>query len=272
MIQIHMKIGRYLDYLDAFSGVNLFPFYNCFSYRSVKGDNANYKYFLIPIDLNQVYTFAVENGTSIYYKPVLFNSKTEEIKEINKEEFGDTSSFREVCLNNLSFNNPAYIEINSKNNKLYKYRKYIYLQIRMLKSVKSSIVMLKGKYKNKNKRAEYFGKINDINKNHILLSNLSLLRISDGIQHPFANRLIEYLLDNVITPIDEIPENISKYMNAFYNRDDKLTEFLDYDRCQLLHSYIENSKRECIDMNGFIDSDMEKYLMEVLNYGSSTRQ
>lgn len=42
------------------------------------------------------------------------------------------------------------------------------------------------------------------------ISKLQLLALNSGVSHPFADRLIEYLLNWAITPEDEISENISR--------------------------------------------------------------
>ena len=50
-----------------------------------------------------------------------------------------------------------------------------------------------------------------VNEQKLLpISGLELLAGNTGVSYPFADRLLEYLLDNVITPIDDISDNIKR--------------------------------------------------------------
>jgi uncharacterized protein (UPF0147 family) len=48
-----------------------------------------------------------------------------------------------------------------------------------------------------------------------LITQLQLLRLNTGEQHPFADRLIEYLLENVIIDSPtEVPNNVRRVQKA----------------------------------------------------------
>jgi len=100
----------------------------------------------------------------------------------------------------------------------------------------SSIVVLEGDYRNFNdslysinskggwqylanstiinfetKKTEKESKLPDINLREFKpISKLQLLAINTGISYPFADRLIEYLVANVIVPNDATPDNIKR--------------------------------------------------------------
>lgn len=50
-----------------------------------------------------------------------------------------------------------------------------------------------------------------------LLSNLSLLQMSNGKQYAFSNRLVEYLVWNVICSTDDIDKNIERVQDYISN-------------------------------------------------------
>ena len=102
-----------------------------------------------------------------------------------------------------------------------------------------------------------------------LTTPLQLLQFNTQEQHPFADRLIEYLLENVITnDYDEIPENIkraqkiialNKNTNDYYI---KYSGVWDYRMNKLLYEYINtyhNTFETNHDILGYIDKDVEKY-------------
>ena len=57
---------------------------------------------------------------------------------------------------------------------------------------------------------------NSTNIRSVGTTKLQLLQLNSGIQHPFSNRLIEYLLNNVITSDEEISDNIKRVQQKAY--------------------------------------------------------
>lgn len=99
--------------------------------------------------------------------------------------------------------------------------------------------------------------------NNYLYSDLSLLKYLGNNSYAFSNRLLEYLLDNVITKNDQISKNTIRVQESInYPQingvwDDNL-------RVNIFNSIVSKSKRldKSIpkDINGFVDKDSEKLL------------
>lgn len=104
--------------------------------------------------------------------------------------------------------------------------------------------------------------------------NISLLISNPGYNQPFSDKLIEYLLGNVITPIDEIPQNIERIQSILYS-DGFQNEFVKNNNIKNLMGDIKpgifnEAMRKIIyyalydkgisDFTGYIDKDVESYL------------
>lgn len=100
------------------------------------------------------------------------------------------------------------------------------------------------------------------------ITSLQLLELNSGVQHPFADRLIEYLLDNVISHTDEISDNVKRAQSILVLNNINTKEdgnwylnyrniFYDYMHADIpKENIIETAK---LDSLGYIDKDVEKY-------------
>lgn len=118
------------------------------------------------------------------------------------------------------------------------------------------------------------------------ISKLQLLAFNTGESYPFADRLIEYLVGSVITPIDEIPDNIKRTQKVMkQNRHNFKIEGLWENKMQkILYDYVMNAgpieivndelvdkragyqsrlghthKSTIYDILGYVDRDTEKW-------------
>ena len=106
-----------------------------------------------------------------------------------------------------------------------------------------------------------------------LHKNLSLLRMNTTETYAFSDRLIEYLLDNVITHNDEFPTNISSVQQAVYSLDEIYKAAADGNRVsfgvwddairhavmRIIERYDEDIYFQ--DQDGFINKDVEDLLL-----------
>ena len=101
-----------------------------------------------------------------------------------------------------------------------------------------------------------------------MYSNLSLLQINNTSSYAFSGRLIEYLLDNVISSNDEISNNIKRVQiaaNKINGKVEKATgiweDALRVDVFKAINKKAQQLDRIMpLDINGFIDKDSEKLL------------
>ena len=200
----------------------------------IDSENPAYKIIMIPVKPDREYTVAIDCSLAYdlfcgFYDRAL----------IQKKNFIETT-YKKV--GSSSFSSPyLYTKLTKENlgNDLYKVavenENCLKLFIRLPATNQSSIVVLEGSYLNCNDwslgnftktkkqdifKAEYnYSILNanpvDINAKDADYANLiktrnSLLEMNTGYSYPFANRLIEYLVNNVIDCTETIPDNIKR--------------------------------------------------------------
>ena len=292
--ETHRQLGEYLRCYKDINDVDLMPFYNCFTGKYLSGIeinetsvyqkvNSTNKIFQIPIRFNKTYTIALDSYSTVYMAPVVMNDAgfvtVDFISEGKPEHYDLTEMLcnkpRAIVRNtSMSFKNPITYRIENTDSsnefRLQQYEKDLYLLIQVSSDNDSSLVVLEGDYTNQNRNIqqvwniEYADKFTVEQMNVTFLSPLSLLMMNDKVSYPYADRLIEYLLENVIDTNDTIGENIKKVQHAM----DKWDYIYPYKgvwtnklRCNVYKSYKENKKYKHLDNNGFIDKDVEKYLL-----------
>ena len=246
----------------------------------------NYKIYMIPIKLFQKYTIAIDCFTDVevccgFYGKYQYGSAYDTVAE---------DTYR--CFNSLLFNKPVLYDpmVGLKKYldprhplEIAQHETDLKLFIKLPISNKSSIVILEGNYTeytpstiikyspakdddfitvNNHTQVNFDGDL-DENIKH-LVTPLQLLAQNTGISYPFADRLIEYLVGNAVTPVDDISDNIKrakKVINAKTNalRDDEgvWEEIMQL----ILYNYASNNFNVRInhDILGYVDKDTESY-------------
>lgn len=101
--------------------------------------------------------------------------------------------------------------------------------------------------------------------NKFMHTDLSLLKMGTANMYAFNNRLVEYLLLNVVDSEDTIDENTIKAQEIFhlFNRSDVMPSvWSNLLRFSIYRKFLEENKN-ISDINGFIDKDVEKMLMRM---------
>ena len=246
----------------------------------------NYKIYMIPIKLFQKYTIAIDCFTDVevccgFYGKYQYGSAYDTVAE---------DTYR--CFNSMLFNKPVLYDPVAGLKKyldprhpleIAQHETDLKLFIKLPISNKSSIVILEGDYteytpstiiKHSSTNDDNFIVVNnhtqvnfdgDLDENiEHLVTPLQLLAQNTGISYPFADRLIEYLVGNAVTPVDDISDNIKrakKVINAKTNalRDDEgvWEEIMQL----ILYNYASNNFNVRVnhDILGYVDKDTESY-------------
>jgi len=261
-------------------------------------DDAHYKIYILPIKLFTEYTIAIDCEGEIDICCCLYD------KYLNTNELSEKiSKATLVKYTGMKFNNPKiysklladsikkneFLE-GTKNalSEITKYESILKMVIKVPANNESSIVVLEGNYSGyNNKKAELTDSWNlVVNSNKTItnfatgtenetfpdleersfnpISELQLLKLNTNKSHPFADRLIEYLLGNCITPEDSISDNVkraqavmteNKYSFKNYGAwDDKMKYYI-YEFISNLQNTNSNAKLDCL---GYVDKDVEK--------------
>ena len=182
--------------------------------------------------------------------------------------------------------------------------KYLYLVIQVPSDNGSSIVVLEGDYTNNDNNINYYNienvneainnilsngsnyinsnlsmsdssdsyntiislleKSNDNTINNFMHTDLSLLEMGTSCSYAFSNRLIEYLLLNVVDNTDTIDNNTIKAQELFklFNIKETMPGVWDNRLRFLLYKKFTANNNAC-DVNGFIDKDVEKMIVKM---------
>ena len=268
---------------------------------SFNGNDPEYKIYMLPVKLFQKYTIAIdcqqeyelccgiygkyldtrENFSKIpektykkvmgqFSKPILYDlaellpnklpskelTGTPEEKEKKKEQWEETMMW--LAKNECDLK--LFIKLPATNN--------------------SSITVLEGDYrswndsygvginKTQNKTVLNFKASDEClsNSNLKLITPLQLLKFNTGKSYPFADRLVEYLLGNAITPLDEIADNIKRVQTiALKNGQINKADGIWTDKLQkILYNFMNseefaqsNKKETNHDILGYTDKDVE---------------
>lgn len=214
-----------------------------------------YKIYSLPVKLFAEYTIAIDCPTNLelfcgFYHTYLDRSERGiNLSDVTYQRVTNTSFKQPFIYDKLSLANwtteiVSTIDENKKaalfdESKVTRWdiacrEQDLRLFIKVPSTCKSSIVILEGDYRNYNDNL--YGIIEDKPRyiqNHSIvsinrsssfnsysfkpISKLQLLALNTGESYPFADRLIEYLSNSAITPLDRVPDNImrvQKVMNT----------------------------------------------------------
>lgn len=292
----HEYLGKLLRCIRDIYDLDLMPFYNCVSCNYISGlliqnglvekaDTSGFKTFRVPVKFDTPYTVAIDSSSNVRIAPVLLSGDTmitrvenftspttvtgyepqaELLADKNNVYDFSSMSFRQPEKVSFCLSSPGFLGDQSK---MFQYEKYLNMLIQVPISNNSSVVVLEGDYVDAGVdnifNVEQINKLNNLQLSNLMISELSLLMLNDGNIWPYANRLIEYLLENVITHRDEVTGDVGRIQRALNIYDyvpDVWSNLLRNDIYQLYR----NSDKICfLDLNGFVDKDTETLIKKL---------
>ena len=320
--ETHIWLGRYLRWLRDYNNLDLMSMYNCFTDKlasnvnissnnyTFNSNDSNYNIYSIPVKLFNEYNLYIEENSNVEiictFNKSSSNEYEEPLRRLTYKKIGSPLFRTPIRIDALTIKklqtNSSYLE------GFYNNKDTLTLLIKVPASNTSSIVLLEGNYNNYNdfilstteedKQNHYLMKFNssvnnyeyieDGKLNKKLISPLELLSINTGKSHPFANRLIEYLTELAITPLDETQDNIKRIQSIlkerYYNMDgDKHNQlgmksygnnygiWIDRMTNTLYDIEVSNNRLGDIkDIKGYVDKDVEVFLGEDIDiYGGN---
>lgn len=324
----HEYLGNYLRFLRDHENLDLMSMYNCFSDNicsnltinidtiTVDATDTKYKIYMLPVKLFKDYTIAIDCSGSVELFCAVYHQHLSTITSLstdlaNKtyEKHAGTLFSQPLLYNKLAYENlinEARTTSTLSLQELATNEHDLKLFIRVPKDLSSTITVLEGDYRNYNdaictQNTKTYNKA-IINLEHINsdpnmygedfifrpLSRLQLLEINTGESYPFADRLVEYLADNVITNIDEIPDNIERAQMVMSNNGigkdkykfdipgawEQRIQIIGYSKMttdasqqKLLH-YNADAFTDCL---GYIDKDLEMNYSYPVKYIASNK-
>lgn len=291
--ETHYYLGEYLRYLKDRTDLDLMAYYNCFNYQMIENITLdrvapnhyemkkpkNKKILAIPVKFGRSYTLAIDSDTPVELRTLIYD---QDIGNVAKERFSDSYYSDDLnyyeLFSKTNFTDPILISIPLPDDpQIYSQEKNLYLAIQVSADNNSSVVALEGDYlgswANNQINYEY-----DTYKRRV--SKPALLHFNCKTSFAFSDRLIEYLLLNVINPTEDISQNI-EYVNRLISgnldndyvkniKDGKVfTGLWNNHIKESIEEYIryfetnsDYSKRYLLrDQDGFLNSEIEKLLL-----------
>lgn len=261
----HTYLGQYLRMYKSLHGIDLMPLYNCFNddktelfsidndsleiidYRS-KNDNV----WLVPIKFNKKYTIYSDAQSVVKIKSCFVDRSG----RVRQQDYPLDDRLREKAIPvfGMQFSNPYVYEIRCEEFSLMSMEPNLKLIIQIDKRHTGSIVVLEGDYSerptNVINSSEFIKSVNYDKFVPNVIPSLSV--IGTGSNKPYSDRLIEYLLQNVVDSEDDINYNVLRIQQALGLENKKyITKdvWTDYLRSSLYCAHNRRTNRLLFDKN-----------------------
>lgn len=278
--ETHLFLGKYLRCIRDIYGIDLMPFYNCFNYKIIKDiylstqdgyvsePNDDYKIVSVPIKFNKTYSICIDCSSPVLLAPVLYGD-IGPITDASGSSMSSEIGMGVTQVNQMSFTHPMTYRVDTESKHMMDMERYLCLIIQLPSDNDSSIFVVESDISGmkcpKVLSAEGLDTLTDNEKNALMISELSLARFNDQTTYAFSDRLIEYLLLNAITGEDEFSEDIirvQQWPGLQGDRSRVLGIWDDMTRYTLFTKYMALQNVDHLDINGFVDKDIENFLLK----------
>lgn len=277
----HIRLGKYLRCYRDIMGIDLMPFYNCYCNKYINKENitltsdgifegyigdTKYEILEIPIKFNQEYTIAIDSPSTVTMVPCFMSG--DDFISISKQNISEglwENKQNIVVYPSMIFSNPVIYKISNSDPYFQNFEKNLTLLIQLPFGIKTSVVVLEGNYADKSRQIidiSSIGYIDDVDLDKYFTYRPSLLKMNDKIRYAFSDRIVEFLLGNVIAKNEDIVNNVKRVQDAikansyFESMDDVWNDNL---RKLLFDSYLDYADNP-YDVTGYVDKDIEKFL------------
>ena len=294
--QYCIRIDRYYVYKNnSYVGSSEVPWKESNEYYALQSIDAIYngkvndsnKVYIVPIKFNKIYSIYIDSYTPFKIQPVYYDGVfAKGIYDYSEDRLIGSTTVN-YCSKTQPFIFNSIISIQKSVENVLSTSKlvedHLVLLVQVPKSNKSPLVVLEGDYSdiglNNNSLPKlYVG--NGCSDPLIFKSVPSLTRNLGNVENAFSDRLIEYLMNNVIVKNSSIKNNIErvqsyitsstalKKLGNVYSKEIK-KDVWDYNMQYYIYNLVtsKNNKFNKLyaDINGFIDKDTEFILSKADN-------
>lgn len=278
---LHEALGNYLRFIRDYYDVDLMPMYNCFSNRFIdtfslpiieerrQGSviKSGYKLFAFPARYGCEYSIFCKNNASAQVQLAFFNGKKPleinasdnkwiqfEPSIISLSQWEALSPYKVPSLEEISSTNTSDNDDKTKQILLHN-EVNLYLFVQLPEQNAENLVV--------------------IENNSSKVVNNSL--INHHLQQPFSDKLLGYLLNYYITPLDPIDENIANIQKMLSSKEFVIKDVNgnEYGKLRLKNfekGVFDYPTKSCIynlyrlrnieDFTGYVDKDVESLIIQ----------
>lgn len=311
----HAYLGDYLRFRRDWFGVDLMSMYNCFGGDVAKNasisvggsefdsSDGSFVLYAIPAKFGEAYTIGIDCSSAVDIVACIYaNGQVVTVGDGYSTVLYDNTHARKAgCRFSSPFLYDGLTRITNSDvlKRLMPYERSLVLLLKVPASNASSLTVLEGDYTRGGSSMYCFDEKGHSQLPPIVAKNydtanvapdtspsslpraynskMQLLTVNDGTSYPYADKLIGYLLGNVITPDDSIPDNIRRLQKVLSA--DKKCPYYAWPKAPGfwepgLRDFVYDRARErdglklasALDFIGYVDRDVEASYGSDLSY------